>query len=60
MRSGGKLHAFLNGALDGGKWLVLRPDGFILGASTLRIGGSAGPTAGLDAVVKKQNHFIGI
>jgi len=50
------VNAFLTSALDGGEWSVLRPSHFTpreRAPGTYWIGGWAGPTAGLDAVVRK-------
>jgi hypothetical protein len=52
-----QLHAFLTSALHGGEWSDSRPGRFIPRErvpSKHWIGGWVGPTAGLDAVVKRK------
>jgi hypothetical protein len=53
-----ELHAFLNSALDGGKWSALRPGRFTSrerAPGTHWIWSWVGPRASLDAVVKRKN-----
>jgi hypothetical protein len=52
-----QLHAFLTSALDGGEWSASRPGRFTpreKAPFTHWIGGSVGPRADLDAVVKRK------
>jgi hypothetical protein len=46
------LRTFLASALDGGEWSASRPDCFT--PDTHWIGGSVGPGAGMDAVMKRK------
>jgi hypothetical protein len=48
-----QLHAFLTQALDGDDWLASCPRCFTPEEGTQWIGGWVGPTAGLDAVMKR-------
>jgi hypothetical protein len=57
--SGGIAPPFLTSALDWGEWLVQRIGHFTLGETTPGthlIGGSVGPRAGLDDVMRKILH----
>jgi hypothetical protein len=50
-------HTFSISVLDGGEWLVSRPNRFTPGArglGTLSLGSWVGPRAGLDTVVKRK------
>jgi hypothetical protein len=52
-----QIRIFLTSALAGSEWLVSRPCRFTPGErapGTLWIGGSVGPTAGLDDVAKEK------
>jgi hypothetical protein len=51
-------HAFLTAALGGGEWLASHPETIYTrekSTSTHWIGGWVGPSAGLDAAVKREN-----
>jgi hypothetical protein len=55
------LYTFLTCALGAGEWSASWHDRFILGENVAGIhwiGGWLGPSAGVDAVVKRKNPFI--